>query len=86
MINNLLKNKLEKLQKELVDERKNLQAIFLRHGDDILHRKKVDILSDYELEQSTLKKYKKNSCEMIDYIVKLDFALRDLMFILWRCD
>ena len=73
------------LQKKLRKERSELKSIFLseRSKADIMKRNKEQIIEEYQREKGMLKKYKmKDTIEMIDYIVELDFALRDLMFIL----
>lgn len=81
----LLKTRLLDLQKKLRKERSELKSIFLseRSKADIMKRNKEQIIEEYQREKGMLKKYKmKDTIEMIDYIVELDFALRDLMFIL----
>lgn len=84
-MNKLLEKKLIKLQTELKQERKEVRKVLMinRSGEEIAARKAPQILEECANERKMLRKYKmRSACELINYLVSLDFALRDLFLIL----
>lgn len=78
-MNDLLKEKLTNLLSELQANHKEIVGTFLEYKGK---KDAKGLLDDYKKEKIILEKYGCNMVEIIDYSVKLNFAIRDLIFIL----